>query len=118
MGKVIGFYTDKRGRVRPITAKKGMKAKTLFFPPTYKEASRRISIASPRQAIASSRWLLSEFNVAKTQAKKVRLKRFAILAYNRARASLNRENLSVKERREMGRVARIYYSTYKKMRVE
>lgn len=81
--------------------------RTIFFPAKYKEASRQISIETPADARASVQWLNEQWRGA-TRTKKVRLKKYAVLAMNRARALLKRKNLSLKERKQLKRVITIY----------
>lgn len=117
MGKVVGFYTDERGRVRPITARRGRRRGTIFFPAKYKYAAEHISLRSPEEARASAKWLMEEFNRAETRDKKVRIKRFAVLAYNRAKAGAGNPRLSARERREYAQIAQIYKEAYEGMKL-
>ncbi len=83
---------------------------TIFAPSKYKKASREISIESPENAIASVGWLEAEWKHAKTRAHKVRLKKFAVLAANRARALTKKRNISSSEKAQLNHVYKIYRS--------
>jgi len=117
MGKVKGFYTDEKGRVRPITAKEGRRlaAPTVFFPAKSKKYSEMVRIDTPKAAEDSVEKLMKEFNEAKTKEKKVRIKRYTVLAENRARIMAGNERLSTEERQEAARVAEIYARAKEKM---
>ncbi len=72
----------------------------LFFEASDPSLARRVSVESPkafRQSIA----------VLKLGGLRPVEKRALVLAQNRARAQLNRKNLSSKERREFGTIVRI-----------
>ena len=89
--------------------KKNPKAKpkrTLFFPPKNKKIAEIVKIDSPKNAkvsISELRQLIDKGRITIDQAIK-----YVTLAANRAKASLNRKNLSKKERKEMKQVAQIY----------
>jgi hypothetical protein len=110
MGKVKGFYTDEKGKVRPITAKEGrcLAKPTIFFPAKSKKYSEIVRIDTPEAAEASAVKLLKEFANARTRDKRVRIKRSVVLAENRARAMANNERLSPAQREEAREVAQIY----------
>lgn len=85
-----------------------MAKKTLFFPPKHKRLAKIITIESPSKARKAARQLLKECRKLK-RADAILLRARAMqLAANRAKAMLNRKNLSKKERRELKEVAKIY----------
>jgi len=121
--KVIGFYTDEKKRKRPITAKKGkaklgVPKKTLFFPPKSKKWSEIIRIDTPEGAKYSTKILLEEFEKAKTRSKKRRLKRYAVLAMNRAEVISQNKRVSPKERADAKKVVKIYKEAIERMKIE
>jgi hypothetical protein len=73
--RVVGFYTDKRRRVRPITARRGLlrirKSRTIFFPPTYEKYARIVRVDTPANARESVEKLEAKFRAARTEEKKV-----------------------------------------------
>lgn len=88
---------------------------TMFFPAKYQKYADIVSLESPAKARESKRELLNEYRSAKTNDKKVRVKRSAVLAMNRAEVTLKRKNLSDKERKEFREIKQIYASTISKM---
>ena len=119
MGIVIGFYTDKKGRKRPITARKGRKAKVrvsvkpkkdrgLYTPAKHKWLADIVSLETPEKARESVRTLLAEFKRSKSRSRKRLIKRATVLAYNRAKVASHNPRLSPKERREFKQIAKIY----------
>jgi len=110
MERIKGFYTDERGRKRPIMEKTGKRlAKpTMFFPAKSKKYSEIVRIDTPEAAEASAVKLLKEFANARTRDKRVRIKRSVVLAENRARVMANNERLSPAQREEAREVAQIY----------
>jgi hypothetical protein len=104
MTKPIGFY-KKKGKTRPITPRK---QGTIFFPPKYKEASRKIRIDTVEGAKESIKWLNDEWDDAKTATKRRKLISFANLARNRATVMSGNPNISYGERMEAGEVAMRY----------
>jgi len=117
MGKVKGFYTDEKGKVRPITAKEGRRltTPTIFFPAKSEKYSEMVRIDTPKAAEDSVEKLMKEFNEAKTRDKKVRIKRYVVLAENRARVMANNERLSPAQREEARKVAQIYAGAKERM---
>ena len=71
---------------------------SLFFAPTSKKLARQISITSPA-AFQRSIGIIKKGGVTLQES------RGLILAQNRARAQLNRTNLSIKERIEFTKIA-------------
>ncbi|MCW1309123.1 MAG: hypothetical protein QXP04_00345 [Candidatus Nanoarchaeia archaeon] len=108
------FFTDKKKRKRVIPDRN---RGTIFFAPKYKIAAERISLRSPEEARASAEWLLDEFSNAKTLEKKRRIKKFAVLAHNRAKVMAENERLSPKEREEALKIANIYKRAYSLMNI-
>ena len=110
MGLIKGFYTDERGRKRPVTEKTGKRlaTPTIFFPAKSKKYSEIVRIDTPEAAEASAVKLLKEFANARTRDKRVRIKRSVVLAENRARVMANNERLSSAQRKEAKKVAQIY----------
>jgi len=85
-----------------------VKKKGLFFPPKNKRIAKIIRIDTPKNAgksIKELKKLIDKGKITIDQAIK-----YVTTAANRAKASLNRKNLSKKERREMKEVANIYNS--------
>ena len=116
--KVIGFYTDRQtGKVRPVTKRssRSLAAPTVFFPAKSKKYSEMVRIDTPKAAEDSVEKLMKEFNEAKTREKKVRIKRYTVLAENRARIMAGNERLSTEERQEAAKVAEIYARAKEKM---
>jgi len=91
---------------------KGRKGKSrgsgLFKPPRWKYLSEIVSFENPSKARKSARALLESVKEAKRRDKALREARALTYAANRAKASLNRKNLSPKERRETKEVYEIY----------
>jgi multidrug resistance efflux pump len=88
-----------KGRSKP-------KSKGLFFPPKNKKIAEIIKIDTPDNAKSSIKEfarLIDKGAVTIDQAIK-----YVTTAANRAKASLNRKNLSSKERKEMKEVAKTY----------
>jgi len=110
MGRPVGFYTDERGRKRPVTEKTGKRlaTPTIFFPAKSEKYSEMVRIDTPKAAEDSVEKLMKEFNEAKTRDKKVRIKRYVVLAENRARVMASNERLSPTQRKEARKVAQIY----------
>jgi hypothetical protein len=111
MSSVVGFYTDKKGRKRPIT-----KRNTIFFSPKHQYLADIVSLRSPEEAKYSANELLRLFNEAKTDAKRRRIRSATILAANRAKVMSKNERLSPKERREAAEIYRIYKKAYEAMK--
>jgi len=91
--------------------------KTMFFPPKYPSLAKIVRIDSPKNARKAVKTLLAKFKKAKRRDVKVRVKRAAVLAGNRAKAMLRRKNLSAKERKEMREVYKIYRRAVEKMKL-
>ena len=113
--RVVGFYTDRRGRRRPVTARK--RAKTIFFPPKSKRYAEIIRIDTPEAAELSVKQMKEEFSKAETDAKKRRLKRMITLAANRAQVISENPRVSSKQREEARRVAEIYRKAAEEMKI-
>jgi len=94
--------------------KRKSRRRTMFYhPPRHKRLADVIRISSPTAAKASvkeAKELVKEGYYSKTT-----VKRAFVLAANRSKAMLNRKNLSVKERRELRQVARIYRNAAKSL---
>ena len=82
--------------------------RSLYKEPKYKKASEMIRIDSPASARASVDWLSKEWRSSKTRAKKRRLIKFATVAMNRAEIASESKRISLRERKEMKKVASIY----------
>lgn len=80
----------------------------LFGLSRSKLLAKVITIRSPTAAKDSVTKLNKLFNRAKRRDTRVKIARSANQTSNRARASLNRKNLSRNERRQMRAVAKIY----------
>lgn len=80
----------------------------LFKPPRWKYLSKIVSFESPSKARKASKQLLREIRDSKRKDAALRRARALQYAANRAKASLNRENLSPRERSELKRIAKIY----------
>lgn len=79
-------------------ARRMTRKQTLFFAPTSKKLARQISITSPATFRQSIRTI-------KQGGVTLKESRALVLAQNRARAQLNRTNLSIKERIEFTKIA-------------
>ena len=94
------------------------KNKGIFLEPRHKWLADIVSFENPEKAERSAERLVSALKNKKIQHNgkiiKIGQKRALTIlrsiteAYNRAKASLNRKNLSAKERREYERIAKIY----------
>ena len=104
---------SRRGRRRGRRQAKG----GLFKPARWKKYAEIVTFENPSAARGAAKELLREFRSAKTRAKKLRVKKVAIYAANRARASAKRKNLSSRERKELREIARIYEQAAKKMKL-
>jgi len=121
------WKTRKRGTLRQIGKKFPVRGKskgslptdmkTMFFPTKGKYAEI-VSLENPLEAQKSANVLYSEFQRAKTRAKKRRIIRVTALAMNRARASAKRKDLSPKERKELRRIGDIYEDALKRMELD
>lgn len=79
----------------------------LFYsPPKNKEVAKHISIATLKAAQDSIKWLKQQIENKKLDVGNA--VKYAVLAANRAKASLNRKNLSKKERKEFKEVFKIF----------
>lgn len=78
----------------------------LFDPPKSKKVAEKISITSPTAAKRSVAWLRKMIKSNKMKVSDA--VRYANLAANRAKAQLNRKNLSSKERKQMKGVYKVY----------
>jgi len=83
------------------------KKQTLFTEAKHKYLADIISFKNPQKAKGSVIELLNEFQDA-GRVKKLRIARATLQASNRAKATLNRRNLSAKERKEFTDIAQIY----------
>lgn len=81
---------------------------TLFTRPKTKYLADIINYRNPMEARGSVKELKSEFNSAKTNAKRLKISRATLQASNRAYAIINKKNLSTKEKREFREIGRIY----------
>lgn len=72
----------------------GRRRSLFYSPPHYKYLAEIVCMRDPECARGAAEELLQLFREAETRAKKLRIKRAAILAANRARASAKRRNLS------------------------
>ncbi len=90
-----------RQQEKAMFARRGNQSRqSLFFAPTDPRLARDISIRSPREFRRSIR-ILSKGGLT------LKERRGLILAQNRAKAQLNRKNLSAPERREFKEISRI-----------
>lgn len=103
-----------RGKKR----KRRRKGRTMFQPAKHKGLSETVRIDDPRAARKAAKQLEREFRERKTRKAKVRRKRAAVQAANRAEAHLKRRNLSRKERKEMRQVADAYRKAADRMELE
>jgi hypothetical protein len=115
--RVVGFYTDRRGRVRPVTVGARRRRGTIFFPPRYKRYAEIVRIDNPEAARGSVEILAREFREAGSVEKRRRIKRMMVLAANRAAAAARKRDLSDRERREFLEVERIYREAYRGLRI-
>jgi len=114
--KPRGFYTDERGRVRPIMGSGRGRKKTIFFPPRYKKYADIVSLRTPEEAEAAVKLLTEEFEKAETLAKKLRILRVINLAANRAMVARKRAGLSPEEKHELWEIEKIYRVAYEELR--
>ena len=91
---------------RRVKTKSKRTKKSLFFPPKNKKISKIIKIDSPKNAKNSIKQLANLIDKGKITIDQAI--KYVNLAANRAKASLNRKNLSNKERKEMNQVAKIF----------
>ncbi len=91
-----------------MTKQKQKSKKSMFFKAKYQKYSDIVSLKDIGEAQKSIKSLKQEFDGAKTQTKKIRVFRVAQAASNRAGASMNRKNLSKKERKEYRIIGNIY----------
>ena len=118
VGRVIGFYTDEKGRRRPITARRRRSVGgTVFFPPKSPKYSEIVRIDTPEAARLSVKQLKEEFDKAETREKKRRIKRYTVLAYTRSRIISENPRVSPGQRREAAEVAAIYKRAYEGMKL-
>jgi len=103
------------GSKRKATGKKrGM----FYSPPRHPSLAKIVCISSPSCARKSVKTLLQMFKKALKRGDRVwarTIKQAVVLAGNRARASAKRRSLSLKERRELKEVARIYEAAADRM---
>ena len=92
--------------------------RTMFGSARSQKYADIVSFKSPEQAKHSVNQLLLDFDMAKTRAKKVRVKRVAVLAMNRAYATVKRSELSAKERDEFAQIGNIYKNAARRMQLE
>jgi len=104
---------SRKGRKRGRSRNRSM----FYSPARHKYLGEIVTFKNPSAARGAARELLRLFKSARTRAKKLRIKRAAILAANRARASAKRKNLSSRERKELREIARIYEQAAKKMKL-
>lgn len=85
------------------------KGKTMFYEPAhYATLADMVKITSVPEAKVGARQLKQEFREAKTRAKRVRVKRAAVLAANRADASSRKRNLKRGTKTRLRKVSSIY----------
>lgn len=89
------------------TTKKKTRGKTIFFPAKHKKLSKIISIVSPEEARKSVRKIKKM--VGKSRFTKKQLRGALILAGARAKALAKKSGISLKEKRELKKVAEIYF---------
>lgn len=105
---------DWRGRKKGSVFR--TKEQTLFRPAKHKYLADIVSLKNPLEAEHSAQQLILDFDMAKTRAKKVRVKRATVQARNRAYvAHHDRKDLSPAEKKEMLEVSLIYERAYKRM---
>jgi hypothetical protein len=79
--------------------------------------SEIISFRNPEEAKDSVEQLKEEFKYSETNDKRLRIKRATLYASNRAKAILNKEDLSSKEREEFKEISKIYRKAYDEMKM-
>ena len=107
---VIAFFTDRLGRVRPVT-------RSMFGPARWRYLSRIVTIKSVKAAQEAADRLLNMFREAETRAKQVRIKRATVLAANRISAMLKKGNLTRETRKRLQRIRGIYRRAAEKMKL-
>ena len=96
----------------------GKKNSMFYEPPRHPSLAKIVCISSPSCARKAARTLLQMFKKALKRGDRAwarTIKQAVVLAANRARASAKRRSLSLKERRELKEVARIYEAAADKM---
>jgi hypothetical protein len=119
--RVIGFYTEGRGRrrkIRPITSRRRSlrirRSRSIFFPPRHKKYAEIVKVDTPANARESVQKLEAEFRTADRRKKRL-IKRVTVLAATRARVMSANDRLSPEQRREAAEVARIYQQAAERM---
>jgi hypothetical protein len=87
----------------------------LYGPPRYKKYSDIVSLQSAAEARTSAIRLLSEFDNTQERSKKVRVKRVAVEAANRAQVGARRIEYSDEARKKYAEVEKIYREASSKM---
>jgi hypothetical protein len=106
-------------RPKKLVGQSGEKVKrTMFGPAKSKKYADIVSLETPSKARESVKQLLHEFYALTSEKKQVKILRVTTLAANRAKATLNRKNLSKKEHEEFQEIYRIYDNAKIEMEVE
>jgi hypothetical protein len=108
LGPVILFICE--GLVMSIPKKKSM-----FGKPKNMTLAKKIEMDTPTHARKAAAEMVKRFHELEHRDAKVATKRAVVNAANRAGATLNRKNLSTKEKKEMRKIRRIYKDAAKKM---
>ena len=108
---VVAFFTDRLGRIRPIT-------RSMFGPAKWKYLAQTITIRSVEKAQEAADRLLDMFRSAETRTKQVRIKRATVLAANRISAMLKKGNLTRETRKRLQRIRGIYRRAAEKMKLQ
>lgn len=110
----MSWKTRRRGK----PSQRGLRFKsdrTLFFTAEHKKYSDVVSFEDTTQASKSATQLNKEFSGAQTRAKKVRVKRVAVSASNRALAASKSPKLSSARKKELRHIASVYRHAYQRM---
>ena len=108
---VVAFFTDRLGRVRPIT-------RSMFGPARWKYLARTVTIKSVEKAQEAADRLLTLFRSAESRARQVRIKRATVLAANRISAMLKKGDLTRETRKRLEQIERIYRKAASKMKLK
>lgn len=90
----------------------------MFKEPRYDYLAEIISFKSAAQAKDAVVLLDEEFRFAEGNEKKLRVKRAAILASNRAEAAAKRTGIKEETRKELMEISKIYKEAYHRMRMK
>lgn len=120
LGKIKPKGWPKESKRHSDAAKRGhaRKRRSMFGPPRYRKYSSMVDLTSYGDAQESSKKLTKEFNLARTRAKRRRIKRVTVLAANRADVMAGNKRLKSTTRQEKARVARVYRETADRMELD